>query len=108
MEWPSAGAVAEERPGRVALADRGNVETLVVLQAISVDTASPDQVGMLVMANGLLVAVLVRLDAPEHTRCGAWFMEVGLVRLAGVRAPVFDTLEDAARWVRHHLQGTSP
>ncbi len=68
-----------------------NVEPLVVLQPISVDTASPDQTGMLVMVNGKLVAVLVRLDAPEHERRGAWFMEVGLGRLAKVRAPIFDT-----------------
>lgn len=87
------------------MADRGNVETLVVLQPISIDTASPDQAGMLVMVNGRLVALLVRLDTPEHERPGAWFMEVGLGRLAGVRAPVFDTLEDAARWVRHRLWG---
>ena len=86
------------------MANQDNVESLVVLQPISVDTASPDQVGMLVMANGLLVAVLVRLDAPEHTRSGAWFIEVGLGRLTGARAPVFDTLEDAAHWVRHRLR----
>ncbi|WP_244537286.1 hypothetical protein [Methylobacterium pseudosasicola] len=85
--------------------DRGNVETLVVLQSISIDTASPDHVGMLVIANGLLVAVLVRLDAPEHERRGAWYMEVRLGRLAKVRAPVFDTLEDATRWFRQHLKG---
>lgn len=81
-----------------------NVEILVVLQPISVDTASPDEVGMLVIANGLLVAVLVRLDAPEHERRGAWYMEVRLGRLAKVRAPVFDTLEDATRWVRQRLK----
>lgn len=87
------------------MADRGNVETLVVLQSIAVDTASPDRVGMLVIANGLLVAVLVRLDAPEHERRGAWYMEVRLGRLAKVRPPVFDTLEDATRWVRQRLRG---
>lgn len=104
MEWSSAGAVAEQRPGRVELADQNNVESLVVLQPISVDTRSPDQTGMLMLVNGLLVAILVRLDAPEHERPGAWFMEVGLGRLAGVRAPVFDTLQDATRWVRQRLR----
>lgn len=104
MERPPAGAVAEPRTGGVELAGRDNVETLVVLQPIAVDTASPDQVGMLVMANGLLVAVLVRLDASEHARPGVWFMEAGLGPFAGMRAPVFDTLEDATRWVRHRLR----
>ncbi|MCJ2012204.1 hypothetical protein [Methylobacterium sp. J-076] len=82
-----------------------NVETLVVLQPIAVDTASLDRTGMLVLANGKLVAILVRLEVPEHARCGAWFLEVGLGRLAGVRPPAFDTLEDATRWVRQHLKG---
>ena len=81
-----------------------NVETLVVLQPIAVDTGSPDRTGMLVLANGLLVAVLVRLDTPEHERRGGWFMETGLGRFAGVRAPVFDNLEDATRWVRQRLK----
>ena len=104
MEWSSAGAVADQRPGRVAVAGQDNVEPLVIFQPISVDTRSPDQTGMLMLVNGLLVAILVRLDAPEHERPGAWFMEVGLGRLARVRAPSFDTLEDATRWVRQRLR----
>jgi hypothetical protein len=59
---------------------------------------------MLVMVNGKLVAVLVRLDASWHERPGAWHMEVGLGLLMGVRAPVFDTLEDARLWVRLRMQ----
>jgi len=87
------------------LAGQDNVEPLVVLRPISVDTGSPDRVGMLVIANGFLVAVLVRLDAPEHERRGAWYMEVRLGQLAKVRPPVFDTLENATRWVRQRLRG---
>ncbi|KAB1080596.1 hypothetical protein [Methylobacterium soli] len=83
---------------------QNNIETLVVLQPIAVDTASPDRDGMLVMANGLLVGVLVRLDTPEHESFGGWFMEAGLGRLAGLRIPAFDTLEDATRWLRRHLK----
>ena len=67
MEWPPTGAVAAQRSGRVALADRDNVEALVVLQPIFVDTASPDHVRMLVMANGLLIAVLTT-HAPPASR----------------------------------------
>ncbi len=104
MEWPPAGAVAQWRPGWVAVADRDNVESLVILQQISVDTHSPDQTGLLVLVNGKLVAVLVRLDAADHDRPGAWYMEVGFGRLAGVRAPLFDTPEDATRWVRQRLK----
>ncbi|MCJ2012213.1 hypothetical protein [Methylobacterium sp. J-076] len=86
------------------MADQDNVETLVVLQPIAVDTGSPDCEGMLVLANGLLVAVLVRLAMPDHTQRGSWFLEAGLGHLAGVRAPMFDTLEDATRWVRQRLR----
>ena len=54
------------------MSGRSNVETLLVLQLqpIAVDTGSTDRDGMLVIANGLLVAVLVRLDALEHEHPG--------------------------------------
>ena len=83
---------------------QGNVETLVVLQPIAVDTGSPDRVGMLVMANGMLVAVLIRLDAPEHENPQGWFVEAAFGRLNGLRVPAFDTLEDATRWLRQRLK----
>lgn len=86
------------------MAERRNVETLVVLQPIAVDTASPDREGMLVIANGLLVAVLVRLDAPEHETPGFWFLEATLGRLHGVRAPLFATPEIATQWLRRQLR----
>ena len=87
---------------------RHTVEPLVVLQPIQVDTGSPDREGRLVMAEGLLIAILVRLDAPDHERAvGRWFLEVGLGRLHGQRPPPFDTLEAAARWLRRTLKAPS-
>ncbi|SFL37009.1 hypothetical protein [Methylobacterium pseudosasicola] len=86
------------------MSEQGNVETLIVLQPIAVDTASPDREGRLVIANGLLVAVLVRLDYPEHDNIGNWFLEVGFGRLQGKNAPTFPDLEDATRWLRRHLE----
>jgi len=86
------------------MADRHNVETLVVLQPIEVDTGSPDRKGMLVIANGLLVAVLVRLDAPEHETPGHWFLEATFGRFQGLRAPPFPTLETATQWLRRQLR----
>ncbi|MCJ2101233.1 hypothetical protein [Methylobacterium sp. E-046] len=88
------------------MSGRGNVETLLVLQLqpIAVDTNSPDREGMLVIANGLLVAVLVRLAEPEHHNVGSWFLEVGFGRLQGQRVPTFPTLEDASRWLRRRLK----
>ncbi|WP_092047353.1 hypothetical protein [Methylobacterium pseudosasicola] len=86
------------------MAGRDNVETLVVLQPIAVDTGSPDRDGMLAIANGLLVAVLVRLADPEHDNVGSWFFEVGFGRLHGKKAPTFLSLEEATRWLRRHLK----
>ncbi|MCJ2049380.1 hypothetical protein [Methylobacterium sp. J-070] len=88
------------------MSGRGNVETLVVLQLqpIAVDTNSPDREGMLVIANGLLVAVLVRLAEPKHDNVGSWFLEAGFGRLQGQRVSAFPTLEDASRWLRRHLK----
>ncbi len=78
-----------------------NVETLVVMQPIAVDTASPDRNGMLVMANGMLVGVLVRLDDPEHEhQNGDWFVEVLFGRRQGSRPLSFTTLDEATRWFR--------
>ena len=86
------------------MVERRNVETLVVLQPIAVDTASPDREGRLVIANGLLVAVLVRLDAPEHEMPGFWFLEAALGRLPGIKAPPCEELEDATQWLRRRLR----
>jgi hypothetical protein len=86
------------------MVERNNVETLVVLQPIAVDTASPDREGRLVIANGLLVAVLVRLDAPEHEMPGFWFLEAAFGRLQGSNAPPFAELEDATQWLRRRLR----
>lgn len=83
---------------------RHNVETLVMLQPIVVDTASTDRIGMLVMANGMLVGVLVRLDTPEHENEGAWFVEVLMAGMKGARAPTFATLDEATRWFRLQLK----
>ena len=84
--------------------EQANVETLVVLQPIAVDTDSPDRDGRLVIANGLLVAVLVRLAEPEHDNVGSWFFEVGFGRLQGRKAPTFQNLEEATRWLRRNLK----
>jgi hypothetical protein len=81
---------------------RDNVETLLVLQPIMVDTGSPDQEGRLVLANGLLIAVLVRLDTPDHEQGGGWFVEATFGRLQGLFPPIFDNLEVATRWLRQH------
>ncbi len=83
---------------------RGNVETLVTMQPIAVNTGSDDRDGMLVMANGMLVAVLVRLATPDHEDFGNWFVEVALGPLGDRLAPTFGSLDDATRWMRQRLR----
>lgn len=80
------------------------VETLIVMQPIAVDTGSSDREGRLVLANGMLVAILVRLDDPEHDQPGTWFLETGLGRLRDVRSPAFYTLDEATRWLRKSMK----
>ena len=61
--------------------------------------------GRLVLADGELVAVLVRLDAEVHgTARGRWFLEAGFGRLAGTPAPFVD-LRAAEDWLRARLEG---
>lgn len=67
-----------------------------------------DSHGTLVLADGQLAAVIVRLDSehhgPEHK--GLWNLEAGFgkcdVRIA---SPVFKTPEDAGAWVQTRLAG---
>lgn len=78
-----------------------NVASLVVMQPIAVDTGSPDRDGMLVMADGMLVGVLVQLAAPEHGRkVGRWFVESLYGALSGALPQPFLTLDEATRWFR--------
>lgn len=82
--------------------EQRSVEVMVAFQPIAVDTASSDQEGMLAIADGLLIGVLVRLGT-EHKEHDCWFMEAGFGRLSGYRPPPFASLDYAARWLISHL-----
>ncbi len=82
---------------------RHNIETLIVLQPVTLDTGSSDRDGRLVLANGRLIAILVRLDASDHEGIEGWFLEVGLGRLRDLRPAPFGSLEAATRWLRQHI-----
>ena len=74
---------------------------------ILVNTASPDEKGCLVLADGCLVAVLVRVAGTggEQNRKepSGWQMEAGFGRCAVPVQPLFDTLADAVAWTRMQL-----
>jgi hypothetical protein len=78
---------------------RSRAEPLAA-QPISVLTGSDDREGRLVLVNGDLVAVLVRLDGPVHeNQRGGWFLEAGFGPCSGPPQPVFDSLAEAQVWV---------
>lgn len=74
------------------------------IQPIKVATSSPDQSGLLILAEMCLVAVIIRLDAGYHGEAaGKWFIEVGFGR-CGVPSPEpFARPSDALRWIARRL-----
>ncbi len=78
----------------------------LLLQPVPVYTGSGDQDGQLVLADGRLVAVLVRLDDQSHAGLiGAWFLEAGFGPCAHVVAPIFSDLDAAQDWIRQQFEG---
>jgi len=76
----------------------------LILEPVPVNTGSRDDDGRLVLVDGRLVAVLVRLADRAHAEhTGAWFLEAGFGPCACAQWPVFDSLEVARDWVRRQL-----
>ena len=92
-----------------SLRDPGPSRSTPVIECrpILVNTASPDEKGCLVLADGCLVAVLVRVadtgDEQNRKALSGWQMEAGFGRCAVPVSPLFDTLADAAGWMRMQL-----
>lgn len=93
----------------LGLCDTGPSRPLPALECrpILVNTASPDEKGCLLLADGRLVAVLVRVAGihvePGGAKLSGWQMEAGFGCCAVPVPPLFDTLADAAAWVRTQL-----
>jgi hypothetical protein len=77
----------------------------ITLQPIPVDTNSADQEGLLVLSDGHLVGVLVRLEDPVHeeTLTGCWYLECAIGKLRGACDPVFENLQSALAWIETRL-----
>lgn len=72
----------------------------VAFTPIRVNTLSEDAEGRLVMWQGALVGVLVRLDAPEQgDAVGGWSLEAGFGPLEFLRPEPFADLEQARGFV---------
>ena len=67
-----------------------------------------DTDGNLILSDGQLTAVIVRLDGeshePEHK--GFWNLEAGFGKCAVRYAPLFKTPEEAGAWVEQTLTST--
>jgi hypothetical protein len=80
------------------------MDLAVAFHPVRVLTGSADEEGFLVVVNGGLAGVLVRLSAAVHEgdAVGRWFLEAAFGRCAG-NAPTFASLECADRWFRERL-----
>ena len=70
------------------------------VQKIRVATSSEDEEGLIVLADGSLVAVLAKLGGDYHGEAtGHWFLEAGFGRCAGAPPSTFATLLEALLWI---------
>jgi hypothetical protein len=76
----------------------------ITFQPIEVLTASEDREGCLVLVDGKLAAVLVRLSDQAHESLlrGAWYIEAGLGLLDG-RHELFASLDEVAASIERDL-----
>jgi hypothetical protein len=75
------------------------------LRPVPVATGCTDEAGFLVLANGRLVAVLVRLSDELHgpELAGSWFVEAGFGPCSPGGERVFATLNAAEAWIKRQL-----
>ncbi len=86
----------------------------ITLQTVSVVSDGGSHEGRLILADGNLVAVVVRVTAEEVSGGGGhpgdWFLEAGFGPCGTLKTasqPVFATLDDAVEWVRQRLNAES-
>jgi hypothetical protein len=76
----------------------------LTLQPTRVATGA-DEEGMLVFADGRLVAVLVHLSDENEIAPGDWYLEAGFgPRLDDPNHPTFPSLEAAQAWIGRRLE----
>lgn len=81
----------------------------ITFQLIEVLTGSEDHEGCLVLADGTLAAVLVRLADPVYDQplFGCWYLEMGFGAALEMRHDVFASLEQAAQVIAADLTKAS-
>jgi len=80
----------------------------ITFQPITVATDSDDRYGMLLLADGELVAVLVRLADDTHGASirGHWYMEAGFGLAESHRGSLFLSLDEASQSITDRLRST--
>ena len=77
---------------------------VLTTQPITIETGGPDQEGCLVLADGRLVAALIRLSDAHELMAGRWYLEHGFGPLDGPTHPTFPDLEAAQAWIAGRLR----
>lgn len=79
---------------------------MIAFQDVKIATGSADEEGRLVLADGRLVAVIVRLDDESHgaTR-GQWSVEAGFDGVDSAKLPVLADLDAVRIWVETQISG---
>jgi len=76
---------------------------VLTVQPIRVATSRHGDEGRLVLADGLLVAVLVLLSDQYGPEAGRWFLETGYGPVDGVTHPTFTDVSEAQEWIAGRL-----
>jgi hypothetical protein len=76
---------------------------IMSVQPGAIETGSADEEGCLVLADGRLVAVLVRLSDRHGDMAGRSYLEHGFGRLDGPTHPTFSTVNEASDWIARRL-----
>lgn len=73
---------------------------MIEFKPVKVETGSADEDGRLVLHDGRLIAVLVRLEDPDHgPAVGQWSLEAGFNGIDSPKPPLFANLAAAERWL---------
>jgi hypothetical protein len=63
----------------------------VTFEPVELDTAQGDRTGMLVFADGRLLAVLSRLDADHGDLAGRWFVEAAFREISPLPSRTYES-----------------
>jgi hypothetical protein len=81
----------------------------ISIRRIRVDTLSADEDGRLIILQGRLIGVLVRLESEEQGPLrGRWSLEAGFGPLSSERPEPFADLSGAREWARRILDQRPP